>query len=151
MSAEQNKNTVRRFFKEVITGEDMQTFALVTSPDYHLYFPGQPPMIQSDIPKFVASLHAAFPDFEVRVDETVAEGDAVAALLTMSGTHRGEFQGMPATGRHMEVHGQVFFRFRGSNIVEDRPQFDRLELLMQLGVTPEAMAMMGEMPAVSRM
>ena len=79
------------------------------------------------------SIREAFPDWQSALEELVAEGDRVAERWTGRGTHRGELQGIPATGRQVAVPGTVFYRIVGGKIVEFRGQFDRLALLEQLG------------------
>jgi predicted ester cyclase len=63
----------------------------------------------------------------------VAEGDRVAERWTGHGTHRGDFQGIPATGRQVAVPGTVFYRIAAGKIVEFRGQFDRMSMMEQLG------------------
>ena len=63
----------------------------------------------------------------------MAEGERVAERWTGRGTHRGEFQGIAATGRQVAVPGTVFYRIVGGKIVEFRGQFDRLAMIEQLG------------------
>ncbi len=64
----------------------------------------------------------------------MAEGDKVVERWTARGTHRGEFQGLPATGRQVVVPGTVFYRITDGKIVEFRGQFDRMAMMEQLGI-----------------
>jgi len=61
----------------------------------------------------------AFPDLEVHVDDIVAAGDTVALRLTLSGTHQGESQGIPATGRKIRYISHKFYRVAGGMIAEE--------------------------------
>ena|SRR5262245_65963093 len=67
---------------------------------------------------YMRTVRRAFPDFQNRVEELVAEGDRVVARLTYTGTHRGELFGIPPTGRPVGYAGVAFFRITGSRIVE---------------------------------
>ncbi|WP_329280672.1 ester cyclase [Streptomyces sp. NBC_01451] len=78
----------------------------------------------------------AFPDIHVTVEETVAEGDKVVSRNTVSGTHRGEYQGLPPTGRTV-AYSEIFIcRFADGRIAEIRGVVDVLAQLRQLGALP---------------
>jgi steroid delta-isomerase-like uncharacterized protein len=136
MSVEENMNVTHRFIDEVVNGKHPESVEELTAPTYHLYFPGQPALDREGLLKMSAELRAGFSDFFVHLDEVVAMRDGVAFLMRMTGTHSGTFQGLAATGKKMEVPGQVFFRLKDGKITEDRPLFDRMTMLEQLGVVP---------------
>ncbi|GGY43622.1 ester cyclase [Streptomyces tanashiensis] len=78
----------------------------------------------------------AFPDIHVTVEETVAEGDKVVSRNTVSGTHRGEYRGLPPTGKTVS-YGEIFvFRFVDGRIAEICGVVDVLTQLRQLGALP---------------
>ena len=79
---------------------------------------------------------AAFPDLQLTVEDYVAEGDKVAARGTLTGTHRGDFMGIPATGKAINVGITEIWRFAGGKAVENWVQMDTLGMLRQLGVAP---------------
>ena len=58
-----------------------------------------------DMKEYVSIFHSAFPDFRVTLDDQIAEGDKVVNRWTARGTHRGEFQGIPPTGKEVEFTG----------------------------------------------
>jgi steroid delta-isomerase-like uncharacterized protein len=74
----------------------------------------------------------AFPDLEVRVDDIVADADKVALRLTLRGTHQGEFQGIPATGRGVRYVSHEFYRVQNSLIAEEWICSDTASLFRQL-------------------
>ncbi|MGW1164342.1 ester cyclase [Streptomyces sp. NPDC002550] len=79
-------------------------------------------------------LFRAFPDIHVTVEDVIAEGDKVVARNTVTGTHRGEYRGMPPTGRSV-TYGEIFvFRFEGGRIAEIWGVVDVFAQLRQLGV-----------------
>src|SRR5919199_3032315 len=100
MSAEENKAQVRRAH-EAISAGDLDAFVQFLAPDVidHSLPPGFPSGAEGSR-QFIAMLRSAFPDFRVTADDLIAEGDKVVARVTASGTHRGEFMGIPATGKH---------------------------------------------------
>ena len=77
---------------------------------------------------------AAFPDLTVNVDLMVAEGDLVAVRWTARGTNTGTGNGIPATGRKVEVSGTAIFRFENGRIAEEWTSANTLGLLKQLGL-----------------
>ena len=84
--------------------------------------------------RFASTWRASFPDWHSTFEELVAEGDRVAERWTGRGTHRGELQGIPATGKRVEVPGSVFYRIVEGKIVEFRGQLDMMSVMQQLGV-----------------
>lgn len=77
---------------------------------------------------------SAFPDLAVDVDLMVAEGDLVAVRWTARGTNTGSGNGIPATGRKVEVSGTAIFRFADGKIAEEWTSANMLGLLKQLGL-----------------
>ena len=86
---------------------------------------------------FAGAWRGAFPDWHSTFEELIAEGDRVAERWTGRGTHRGELQGIPPTGKRVEVPGSVFYRIVGGKIVGFRGQLDMMNLMQQLGAVPE--------------
>ena len=74
----------------------------------------------------------AFPDLEAHVDDIVAADDKVALRLTLSGTHEGEFRGIPATGRKIRYAGHEFYRVADRLVVEEWICSDLASLFRQL-------------------
>jgi predicted ester cyclase len=82
---------------------------------------------------FVGTWRESFPDWHSTFEELIAEGDRVAERWTGRGTHLGELQGIPPTGKRVEAPGSVFYRIAGGKIVELRASFDMMGLMQQLG------------------
>ena len=78
----------------------------------------------------------AFPDSQIVIESCIAEGDRVATRWTLTGTHRGEFMGIPPTGRSIKFEGIEFNRVLDKKIVEHRAIFDNIGLLQQVGAMP---------------
>ena len=78
----------------------------------------------------------AFPDVHFTIDDLIAEGERVVIRWTVTGTHKGELQGIAPTGKHVTVTGMVMSRFVKGKVEEDWINFDALGLLQQLGVVP---------------
>lgn len=83
---------------------------------------------------FFTGFRAAFPDLNVSVEQLVADDDNVAIAYTITGTHQGDFLGVPATGRRIEARGMQIARFENGLIVERWGSSDQLGILQQIGV-----------------
>ncbi len=81
-------------------------------------------------------LRLAFPDMHWAVKEMVAEGDKVVTRFVWTGTHRGAFLGIPATGTSVEVKGVVIDRLEDGKMADSRILMDTMGLMQQLGVIP---------------
>jgi steroid delta-isomerase-like uncharacterized protein len=85
----------------------------------------------------VEALFRAFPDFHVRVRDLFTAGDRTCVECTSTGTHEGDFAGIPATGRKVEVDTCYVFRWNADGLVQEETiYFDSATILMQLGVLP---------------
>ena len=84
---------------------------------------------------FAQMLFTAFPDLNHKVEFQVAEDDFITTFITVSGTHLGDFNGVPATGNKVVFADVVITRMENGKAVELWAQFDVLGLLGQLGVS----------------
>jgi SnoaL-like polyketide cyclase len=78
-------------------------------------------------------MRAGFPDVRWTLEETVTEGDTVAARFTMRGTHQGEFFGIPASGKTISVQAMNFYYLANGKIIKERGQPDLLGVMQQIG------------------
>ena len=118
--SEVDKAIVKRVYEIISTGDFDRAEEIVDpdAPDNEL-LPGDPPAKLIDTFKETFSeARKAFPDMRVTVEDLLAEGDRVAARVTMRGTHRGEFQGLAPTGKWIQVRAIDMFRISNGKIVE---------------------------------
>ncbi len=87
---------------------------------------------------WIRAITTAFPDFEADIQEILASDDRVMYEVTLSGTHEGEFAGIPPTGREIELSGMESYRVADGAVQEHRTYYDRQEFLNQLGLTDDA-------------
>jgi len=136
MSAEQNKAIARRFFEEA----DRKVFDNVDeilAPNFVSHLPVSPaPLDAASFIQFTRAFAAGFPDYTHTIEDQVCEGDTVVTRITWRGTHTGDFQGIPATGKQPSMMGINFLRIEGGKIVEQWAQFDVMSLMQQLGAIP---------------
>jgi predicted ester cyclase len=126
MSAKENKALVRRLFEEFNKGKAAAMAAIDRSIDMRGDL--------KDFKQMESEAFSAFPDMHVTIDDMVAEGDKVAARVTMTGTHKGEFMGIPPTNKKVTFSLIVIDRIAGGKIVEDHGQWNALGLMQQLGL-----------------
>jgi steroid delta-isomerase-like uncharacterized protein len=132
-----NATIVRRFVDEVITQGNIQAAAQYVWEDVieQVPLPGQGPGLDG-LKDILRAMRAAFPDIVFSIEEQVAERDKVASRFEWNGTHRGEFLGIPATGRTVRVWGIVIDRLEDGRIKDTRILMDTVGLVGQLGVLP---------------
>jgi predicted ester cyclase len=142
MSAEQNKLISRRVPIEVFSQGRLEVVDEIFASDYtdHTTTPPGIPAGRAGIKAIASALRKGFPDLAYRVDLQVAEGDFVSGYVTVSGTHKGEVFGMPATGKHAEWTESHLVKMANGKITEHWGVVDQLGMLRQLGLapTPEA-------------
>ncbi len=137
MSTEQNKALVRRFYDEVFNKKNLAVIDDFLDPHIieHSLPPGLPGGIEGSR-QFIGMYLTAFPDLHLTAEDMIAEGDKVVSRLTMRGTHRGEFMGIPPTGKQVTITGIQIPRIAGGKITENWINLDALGMLQQLGVIP---------------
>ena len=131
---EENKAIVRRCMEELDKG-NWAIFNELLTRDYVYHEPGRS-FTRDESEQFMRSLRVAFPDGRVTIEEMIAEGDKVVTRYTSSGTHKGEFMGIAATGKKVVVTGIVITRVDKGKIAEDWEEFDAMGFMVQLGAIP---------------
>jgi len=91
---------------------------------------------RSHVAQTILAYRVAFPDLRMSFEDQISQGDRVVTRWTATGTHLGEFIGIPATGRAAVVSGIFIHRVADGLIAETWTSFDGLGLLQQLGVIP---------------
>lgn len=129
-SVEANKALVRKFFAAVENG-DLGTLDTLVAENYDDHLPGQSPGRET-LKSYFHQLRVAFPDIKLPISQMVAEGDRVAVLNSVQGTHRGEFLGIAATGRRVDAPAFQLYRIAGGQLAEHWEVADFATLLRQL-------------------
>lgn len=131
--SDSNKSIVTRAYSEVSKG-NLDIIDELVSADLveHEVTPGIPPT-RDGVKQMFAGMRAAFPDFELVADDMIAEGDKVFVRATMRGTHRGDFMGIPASGKKVTVPVADFFRISEGKFVEHWGISDMGSMMQQLG------------------
>jgi predicted ester cyclase len=138
MSAQENKQKVRRFLEEGFGQGNLEVVDEVLDPDFVCYDPNSEAgevrgadTIKQEIEWF----RNAVPDLTYTVEDQVAEGEKVVSRYTASGTHQGEFFGVAPTGKRIEMSGIQIDRFdeESGKMVEEWPEYDLLGAMRQMG------------------
>lgn len=142
MSVEDNKAVVRRAFDSMTEGREafLAEHDRIYSPDLAGHFSGMPPVGIDMHRMWGAATFDAFPDLKRPIEDLIAEGDKVVARWTSTGTHEGEYNGIPATGKFVQTSGITIFRLENGKIVEEWSESDMVGMLQQLGAMPAASA-----------
>ena len=132
--SEENKAIMRRGMEEVVSGGNLDLIDELVSPDFvdHNPLPGVSPD-REGLKRSIAMLREGFPDIGTKVGDFISEGEKVVAHYTLSGTHEGEFMGVPPTSREVEWSAIIIFRIVDGQIREQWLEQDQLGLLQQLG------------------
>jgi len=134
MTTEENKAHARRFVDEVLNRGNFALIDELTGPNFvdHTPPPGVP-ATNEGAKAFFAMLRGAFPDLHTTVDDQIAEGDKVVQRTTTHGTMKGDFAGMPASGKEATWQAIHIIRFADGKTVEHWGVQDQLSMLQQLG------------------
>ena len=135
--SQNNAEIVRRFVDEVITEGKIDSAGQYVWEDVveQVPLPGQGPGLEG-LKDILRAIRAGFPDIVFSIKEQITEGDKVASRFEWTGTHKGEFFGVPATDRQVRVWGVVLDRLENGRIKDTRIIMDTLGLMGQLGVLP---------------
>jgi predicted ester cyclase len=126
VSAEGNKRLVRRLVREAVGERNLDVLDQIAAGEF------------AEIAKrWVSPFQSAFPDFEMEIVDLIAEGEKVVARFRCSGTHLGEWLGVPATGRRFDNVDEIYiFGVQDGKLVSALGVEDNLSRLRQLGITP---------------
>lgn len=131
---------ITRFYKEIIEGGNLDLIDELATDDYVDHeeaLPGQPPG-RDGARFFVTAIRAAFPDIKVKtMGPSLADGDFEASHVIMTGTHRGDMAGVPATGNSVEFGGTDIIRVEDGKVAEHWGTTDTLTLMQQIGAIPQ--------------
>ena len=130
--------SVMNRFVEFINTANEDLAAEVISADAVFHAPSHPEPLRGPggYMEVLEMMRNGFSNVQWTLEETVSEGDTVAARFTMRGTHDGEFFGIPATGNKISVQAMNFYYLAHGRIVGERAQPDLLGVMQQIGAIP---------------
>jgi steroid delta-isomerase-like uncharacterized protein len=133
MSKEQNLQTQTQW-GEAINSGNLEALRSLVAPNSveHDPAPNQGPGAQGYIDMF-AEMRSAFPDLKASPEHITADDETVALAYTLTGTHKGDFMGIAATGKSIKARGVQIGRFENGKLAERWGSSDQLGILQQLG------------------
>lgn len=136
MLTEKNKAIVRRFVDEVQCQHKLDVLDEVFSQDMvdHSHITN-PPNLDGTRQMF-AMMFSAFPDFKATIQDQIAEGDKVVTRKTFTGTHQGDYMGIPPTGKDIAFEVIEIVELVDGKITDHWAVGDMLGMMQQLGVIP---------------
>jgi predicted ester cyclase len=136
VSANATKDLVRRFYSEMFRDLSLAAECIGSAyVDHNDEQAGRGPEV---LRTHVAALRRTFPDFSMRIEDMIVEGDRVATRVTGRGTHTGAWMQIEPTGSIVEVKGINIDRVADGRIVEHWGEADTIGMLVQMGVDPFA-------------
>jgi steroid delta-isomerase-like uncharacterized protein len=131
--SEQNKARIRRVIEEAYSRGDLSVVDEVAAKDLVIHAPSQEIHGREGAKQYVTMMRTAFPDLHFTIEDQIAEGDMVVTRWTARGTHTGQFQSIPATGKQIRLMGTDIDRMTDGKVVECWAHVDELGLMQQLG------------------
>jgi steroid delta-isomerase-like uncharacterized protein len=140
--SEHNKAIVRRLFAELWNNGNLLVADEIFSPNYSHCDPSTPDFGRGpdSEKRRVALYRGAFPDIHLTIEDVIAEGETVMTRWSCRGTHKGNFNGIAPTGKHITISGVTVARVSSGKIAEGYVNWDALGLMQQLGVVPQLAA-----------
>lgn len=132
-----NEATVRRIFAEVINEGRIDLVDELFDADFQTVTP-QGRLDRDGFKEYTRTWRAGFPDVWCEVDEVVSEGDRIAWSIRATGTHTGDFMGIPATGNTVDFNSLNIAELRGGRLYRHRVMMDLTKMMAQLGVLAPA-------------
>ncbi|HTF26949.1 MAG TPA: ester cyclase [Candidatus Limnocylindria bacterium] len=137
MSAD-NKAVVRRLYEEVWNKRRLELVDEIISPSHALHDPTLtdssvgPDAYKRQVSRFIVGI----PDLRFTIEDIVDEKEKLAVAWTISGTHTGEFMGIPATNKKVYVEGITINHIVDGKIMDSYVSWDTFGMMQQLGVVP---------------
>ena len=125
MSAKKNKSFIRGYL-ETFSGKDKPAALL------REYISGS----GEGLIEHILVFEAAFPHYQLAIEDMVAEEDKVVVRFTLNGTHKGDLMGIPPTGKEVNLPGIVIYRITDGKIDESWLSVNQLDMMQQLGAIP---------------
>ena len=137
---ENNKRLIIQFFEEVWNKRKLEIADELFDSDCHSFqlrsgapaesAPRGPQIIKDHIGEWLSG----FPDLIFTIEQMIAEGDLVSTLLVMDGTHTGRWQGIPPSGKRINIRMSAIHRIRNGKIIEDWVIVEPLGFFQQMGL-----------------
>ena len=131
-----NRQIVQRFMDECWSQGNLNTVMELVANDCRYHDPVFPSLTSGaeNIKNHIQTCRSGFPDLRFTIDDTIAERNEVVIHWTGTGTHKGQFLGMPPTNKKASVTGTSIFRIEDGKIVEEWANWNLMSMMEQLGI-----------------
>jgi predicted ester cyclase len=130
-----NKQVIQRMFAEIINDGRVDLVDELFDPEFSSQTP-QGTLDRDGFKSYVTTWRAGFPDIHCEVGDLIEEGDSVAWSIRATGTHTGDFMGIPATGRTVDFDSLNIGHFRNGRGYQHKVLMNDVKMMTQLGVMP---------------
>ena len=136
--SEGHNNDFMKRFVAFTNAASEELAAELVSADAVFHVPGRPEPLHGPAGylTIVAMMRSGFPDIRWSLEETICEGERIAARFTMRGTHQGPFMGVAPTRKTIVVQALNIYHLSNGRIIKEYGQPDLLGLLAQIGASP---------------
>ncbi|MEE4255350.1 MAG: ester cyclase [Desulfuromusa sp.] len=124
------------FIEEAFNNGNLSILNNIIHPDYQFSSPDSRMTGIGQLKEFIQSFRTAFPDLKIRIDDIFSSTDRTCTSFTLTGTHKGNFLGIPPTKKTVAVRGVVISKFHENKISEEWEILDNVGFFQQLGVVP---------------
>lgn len=132
------KEVIRRLYTEFWNERKLEIVDQLVSQSHALTSPhiSGPTVGPAAYKKQLAVFVTAFPDLRFTVEETICEKDKIAVSWTLTGTHKGEFLGIPPTNKQISMAGVTIHQIADGKILDSQVIWDAISLFQQFGIEP---------------
>ena len=133
-----NNSIVRRLYEEIWNKKRLEILNELVSPSHALHGPNfsgssiGPEAYKRQVALFLAG----FPDLRWTIEDTITEKDKVVVVWNFTGTHKGEYMGVPSTNKKVSIDGITIHEIADGKIMDSYVNWDTWGLMQQLGVVP---------------
>ena len=127
-----NEQTIRRLVDEVINSKSLEVIDDIIHPEYVYRTPDLELHGRQALRELFTVYQVALPDLHVKIDDLICTANKAVLLFTLSGTHKNELMGIPATGKQVNINGMTCSRFEDGQIIEEWELLDQLTMFQQL-------------------
>lgn len=132
-SVSANLAVLRRFVDEILNNGRFEVMAELIHADYRYYGPDGGQISGRDgLQELIAGFREGFSDLNAQITAEIEDGECIVLTIVLTGTHDGDFAGMPPSGKRLEMPMAVVTQFVDRQIIEDREYYDTATMMTQL-------------------
>ena len=131
-----NEALAHRWHMDIFHAGKLEVADEILGPGFVFHMPNTDVAGVDGTKQLATAFRTAFPDLRITHEDAVAAGNRVAIRWTARGTHRGDFQGVPPSGKAIQLRGADFYRIEHGKIAEAWIDYNVFEILQQMGALP---------------